>query len=260
MFLHVAGRRLEARRIPGPPPEVVFLHEGLGSAGLWRDVPDRVCEAAGRGGLVYSRAGYGRSDPVPLPRPLSYLDDEGRLVPEVLDAAGIAQAVLVGHSDGASIALAAAADDGPAASGPPRRILGAALLAPHVSVEDANVRAIREIGGRYQTTDLRERLARHHGHVDVAFRGWHDAWTDPGFRRWSLLEALPAVAVPLLVVQGTADPYGSLDQARLVADRVSGPVEVLLLEGCGHDPQRERPAETLAALVSLVERAASAAA
>jgi pimeloyl-ACP methyl ester carboxylesterase len=257
MFLTVGERRLEARRIDGPVPEVVFLHEGLGSVGLWRDFPDQVCDAAGRGGLVYSRAGYGRSDPVPLPRPLGYLDDEAVLVPAVLDAAGIDRAVLVGHSDGASIALGAAAAEG---EFPPtaRRILSVAALAPHVIVEASNVATIHETGERYRTSDLRERPARHHRDVDVAFRGWHDAWIDPGFRSWSLVDRLPAISVPVLVVQGLADPYGSTEQARLIEQGVSGPVEVLLLDGCGHTPQRERPGETLAGVVELVRRAVEA--
>jgi pimeloyl-ACP methyl ester carboxylesterase len=253
MFLQVRDRRLDARRIDGPAPEVVFLHEGLGSVGLWRDFPDLVCQSTGTGGLVYSRAGYGASDPVPLPRPIGYLDDEAALVPEVLDAAGIHRAVLVGHSDGGSIALGAAAEDGemPASR---RRILGVAALAPHVIVEASNVHTIRETGERYRTTDLRDRLARHHTHVDVAFRGWHDAWTDPAFASWSLVRRLPAVSVPVLVVQGLADPYCSAAQARLIETGVSGAVEVLLLVGFAHTPQRERPQETLAAVVDLVRR------
>ena len=251
--LEVGGVRLEARRIEGSEPTVVFLHEGLGSAGLWRDVPDRICAATGQGGLVYSRAGYGASDPVELPRPLSYLDDEAALLPAILDAAGIDRAILVGHSDGASIALRAAADDGATGSG---RIAGVAVLAPHVDVEPANVDAIRQTGERYRTSDLRQRLARHHTHVDVAFRGWHDAWTDPGFARWSIVDKLPAITVPTLVVQGGADPYGSLRQARLIEEHAGGPVEVVVLEGCAHTPQRERPEETRAAVTRLIRRVA----
>ena len=265
MSLIVAGGRIEARHIDGPEPTLVFLHEGLGSAGLWRDFPDRACAATGRGGFVYSRAGYGASEPTALPRPLTYLDEEAALLPAVLDAAGIDRAVLVGHSDGASIALAAAAADGrsPAATtagasgaaGAGRRLRGVAALAPHVDVEPANVEAIRAAGERYRSGDLRERLARHHDHVDGAFWGWHDAWTDPDFACWSIVDALEAVAVPTLVVQGSADPYGSEEQARKVEAAVSGPVEVVLLAACGHDPARERPEETLAAIVRLVRRA-----
>lgn len=249
-MLSVGGRRLEARRVEGPEPILVFLHEGLGSAGLWRDTPDRLFPTTGQGGLVYSRAGYGASDPVELPRPLSYLDDEAALVPAILDAAGIERAVLVGHSDGASIALRAAADDHAG------RIAAVAVLAPHVDVEPANVEAIRETGERYRTGDLRERLQRHHTHVDVAFRGWHDAWTDPGFATWSIVDRLPDVTAPTLVVQGDSDPYGSLRQARLVEQQARGPVETLVLEGCQHTPHRERPEETLAAIEALVRRVA----
>lgn len=256
MFIQLPQARLEARRIEGPDPIVVFLHEGLGSTALWRDFPDQVCRATGLGGLIYSRAGYGASDPVPLPRPLSYLDDEGALLPAVLDAASVRQAIVVGHSDGGSIALAAAAADGRrAAQGRPRRILGLAVLAPHVTVEDDNLATIREAADRYTSTDLRERLARHHTNVDVAFRGWHDAWTDPGFRSWTLVPQLAHITVPTLVVQGETDPYGSTEQAQLIANGVSGPVEILLLPDCGHSPQRDHQEETLAAVVSLVRRA-----
>jgi pimeloyl-ACP methyl ester carboxylesterase len=257
VFLHLPQGRLEARRIDGPEPTVVFLHEGLGSAGLWRNFPDQVCAATGHGGLIYSRFGYGDSDPAPLPRPVTYLDDEGGLLPAVLAAAGVSAAILLGHSDGGSIALAAAAADGRAvATGQERRILGAALLAPHVTVEDDNLATIRDAGERYANTDLRERLARHHHNVDVAFRGWHDAWIDPAFKAWSLTGKLPDVTVPVLVVQGEADPYGSTDQARLIAAGVSGPVDMLLLPDCGHSPQRDQPVETLTAVVRLVERSA----
>lgn len=255
MFLHLPQGRLEARRIDGPEPTLVFLHEGLGSTGLWRDFPDQVCEATGLGGLLYSRFGYGNSDPAPLPRPLTYLDDEGALVPSVLAAAGVNSTILIGHSDGASIALAAAASDGRAVcAGEARQIYGLALLAPHVTVEDDNLATIRQAGDRYTSTDLRDRLARHHAHVDVAFRGWHGAWTDPGFRAWSLTSQLPDITAPVLVIQGETDPYGSTEQARLVAAGVSGPAEVLLLPDCDHSPQRDRPTETLAAIVTLVRR------
>jgi pimeloyl-ACP methyl ester carboxylesterase len=257
VFIQLPQGRLEARRIEGPEPIVVFLHEGLGSTGLWRDFPDQVCQATRLGGLIYSRGGYGASDPVPLPRPLSYLDDEGALLPAVLDAASVRQAIIVGHSDGASIALAAAAADGRgAAQGRARTILGVAVLAPHVTVEDDNLATIREAGDRYTSTDLRDRLARHHTKVDMAFHGWHDAWTDPGFKTWTLVPQLPHITVPTLVVQGETDPYGSTEQARLIANGVSGPVEVLLLPDCGHSPQRDHPQKTLAAVVSLVQRVA----
>jgi pimeloyl-ACP methyl ester carboxylesterase len=255
MFLSVAGRRLEARRIVGPPPEVVFLHEGLGSVGLWRDFPDRVCEASGRGGLLYSRGGYGASDPVPLPRPLTYLDDEAALVEAVVDAAGIDEAVLVGHSDGASIALGAAIADARRHPEGEGRILGVAALSPHAFVEADKVRAIRDTGARYRDTDLRERLSRHHARVDVAFRGWHDAWTNPAFAAWSLVDDLGAIRVPVLVVQGETDPYGSLEQARRIAHGVAGPAEVVVFPACGHDPHRDHPEETLAAVARLVVEA-----
>ena len=228
---------------------LVFLHEGLGSVGLWRDFPERACAAAGgRAGFAYSRRGYGRSDPRPLPWPLDYMEQEAALLPSVLAAAGISRAVLVGHSDGATIALLAAAGS----SGP--EIDGVVALAPHVTVEAQNLAAIREIGERYATTDLRARLGRHHDHVDVAFRGWHDSWTAPGFATWDIRPRLAGLTVPTVVVQGRSDPYGTVEQARFVVDSTQGPTDVVLLADCGHSPHVDRPAETLAAVSNLVAR------
>ncbi|HEX8318971.1 alpha/beta hydrolase [Longimicrobium sp.] len=168
-FLTVGGVRLECRWIgPGPDeaPTIVFLHEGLGSVSTWRDFPMRLAEATGCGALVYSRAGYGRSEPVELPRPVEFMHHEAKVLDDVLRAASVRRAVLFGHSDGASIALIHAA------SRPSDIVAGLVLEAPHVFVENVSVDSITRIGDVYRSTDLRERLARHHQHVDVAFGGW----------------------------------------------------------------------------------------
>lgn len=238
-FLAIDGRRLECVRL-GPPPDdaptLVFLHEGLGSCSAWRDFPARLAEATGWGALLYSRAGYGASDPVSLPRPVSYLHDEARDLPRVLDAAQVARAVLFGHSDGASIALLHAG-----LGGDPR-IEALVLEAPHVFVEDCAVESIRRIGEEYATTDLRDRLARHHGgNVDVAFHGWNRVWLDSVFRSWNIEACLPGIRVPVLVFQGDADPYGTLRQVTAIQRGVGGSVGVEVLAGCGHSPHRERP-------------------
>jgi pimeloyl-ACP methyl ester carboxylesterase len=249
-ILQVDGVRLEARWC-GPPPEeaptLVFLHEGLGSASLWRDFPDRLVAATGCGALVYSRAGYGNSDPLPLPRPIHFMHDEAETLPRVLAAAGVRDHVLVGHSDGASISLIHAGS----APGPALR--GLILEAPHVFAESQGLEAIARIGEAYRTTDLRERLARHHGaNVDVAFRGWNDVWLHPDFRAWNLEEFLPGIAVPSLILQGEDDEYGTWRQVEAIERQSGGPVETVALAGCGHSPHRERPDEVLAAMAKFV--------
>jgi len=241
--LVAGGRRLEAVWHGPPPaaaPTLVLLHEGLGCVAGWRDFPAALAEATGLGVLVYSRAGYGGSDAVPLPRPLRYMHDEGLTVlPEVLAAARVETAILVGHSDGGSIALIWA---GGTAGGPRRA--GLVLIAPHVICEDRSIDGIEKARSAYNHGDLRARLSRLHGdNVDCAFWGWNGAWLDPGFRQWDIREYLAAIRMPALVIQGTADPYGTMAQVELIRAGVSGACEALALDGCGHAPWKERPAE-----------------
>lgn len=248
--LIAGGRRLEYAWHGAPPdaaPTLVLLHEGLGSVSTWRDFPKRLAEATGCGALVYSRAGYGGSDPVPLPRPLRFMHDEAAVLHEVLDAADVRDAVLVGHSDGASIAVIHAG------SGAPARVRGLALLAPHVFVEDVTVRSIERAAESYRIGDLRRALERHHGaNVDVAFWGWNRAWLDPGFRSWNLEEFLPAIRVPVVLIQGQDDEYGTLRQLDAIGSGCAGPVRRLVLPRCGHAPHRDEPEETLRALADFV--------
>jgi pimeloyl-ACP methyl ester carboxylesterase len=249
------GHRLEAAW-HGPRPEraatLVLLHEGLGCVALWRDWPARLAAESGLGVLVYSRWGYGRSQPVTPPRPLTYMHDEGeRTLPELLDACGVTRALLVGHSDGGSIALVHA--------GTPRaspRVVGLALLAAHVFCEDVSVASIERARQQFVDGDLRARLARHHDDVDGAFWGWNRAWLDPDFRRWNLEEYLPRVTVPTLIVQGEDDPYGTLAQVDAIERGLAGPSTRLVLPGCGHAPQRDRPEETTRAVLALARAVA----
>ena len=251
--LVVAGHRLEvAWHGPSPraAPTMVFLHEGLGSVSAWRDFPARVAAATGMGAFVYSRLGYGKSDPVTLPRPLSYMHDEALVVlPAVLDATGVGACVLFGHSDGGSIALVFAGSGLPQT----QRLVSLVLEAPHVLVEDVSVRSIAAARDAYETGSLRASLARHHGaNVDGAFRGWNEAWLDPAFRRWNIEEYLPRVHAASLVIQGEDDAYGTLAQVDAIERGCGGPVTRLVLPRCGHAPHRDRPDDVIAAVIGFV--------
>lgn len=250
--LLAGGRRIEYARIgPGPEaaPTLVFLHDGIGCAATWRDFPAELARRTGCGALVYSRAGYGDSDPVPLPRPLTYMHEEGFVhLPAFLDAAGVRRAILVGHSDGGSIALLHASTPRAAP-----RVIGLLLEAPHVFCEEVTVRSIEGAATDYREGDLRERLARYHGgNVDCAFWGWNRAWLDPGFLSWNIEEHLPGIAVPVLVVQGADDPFGTLRQVEAIERLSGGPVRRLILDRCGHSPHRDRRDETLSAMAAFV--------
>jgi pimeloyl-ACP methyl ester carboxylesterase len=252
-----AGHRLECRFFgpaPALAPTLVFLHEGLGCAAMWRDFPARLAAATGCGALVYSRWGYGASDPVGLPRPLRYMHDEGLVtLPELLENAGVRDAILVGHSDGASIAIVYAGGTG--AQG----LRALVLEAPHVFCEEVSVRSIAAAARAYSDAagdegmGLRARLERHHGaNTDGAFWGWNRAWLDPGFRAWNLEEYLPRLRVPSLIVQGEDDPYGTLRQVDAIEAQSGAPVERLILAACGHNPHREHPDETLVAMTRFI--------
>jgi pimeloyl-ACP methyl ester carboxylesterase len=229
-------------------PVLVFLHEGLGSAKQWRDFPARIGGACGARAMAYSRLGYGGSDPASLPRPLDYMQAEAKeFLPRLLDDLAIRSAILIGHSDGGSIAIVSAATDA--------RIRAIVLEAPHVFVEDVSVASIAEAREAYETADLRERLAKHHGaNVDVAFRGWNDAWLDPAFRMWNIEEYLPRIEVPVLVIQGEDDPYGTRAQIDAIASGVGRNVETHLVPRCGHAPHRDQPDITAALMIAFIER------
>lgn len=251
MHLTADGHRLEYAwhgPAPGEAPTLVFLHEGLGCVSTWRDFPRRLAEAAGCGALVYSRAGYGDSDPVALPRPVSFMHREALLtLPAVLDAAGVRDAILFGHSDGGSIALiyAGGAQDA--------RVRGLILEAPHVFVEDLSVESIRGAAAQYESGQLRRALERHHGgNVECAFWGWNKVWLDPEFRSWNIEEYLRGIRVPVLLIQGEQDEYGTLRQIEAIESGCAGRVQSLVLPRCGHSPHRDQPERTLEAVVSFV--------
>jgi pimeloyl-ACP methyl ester carboxylesterase len=252
----VDGVNLECRRIDAqrePAPTLVFLHDGLGCVDIWGDFPDRLTRRTGLPGFVYSRAGYGRSDPVPLPRPLNYMHIEAaHVLPAVLAASGIAQAILVGHSDGATISLIYGALTGGGGIATPRATAIVAM-APHVFNEALSIASIRETTRQFEGGTLRARLERYHGtNVDCAFRGWSDAWLDPLFRAWNIEAMLAAIDVPVLVIQGDADVYGSLAQVESILRNVSGPVRSHIIPGCDHIPYREAPEITSEAIAEFL--------
>jgi pimeloyl-ACP methyl ester carboxylesterase len=253
-FLEIEAASLEYRMI-GPPPDaaptIVFLHEGLGSVGLWADFPDRVAEATSLGVLVYSRAGYGQSSPSVMPRRVTFMHEEAReVLPRVLDAIGFRRGVLMGHSDGASIAAIYAG------SFPDPRLRGVVLLAPHFFAEPFGVAEIARARERYEAGDLRAKLARWHRDPDNAFRSWSGPWLDPQFLSWDIRPELAAIGVPVLVVQGDHDQYGTLEQVETAKRLCASPVEAVILPGIRHIPHRDAREETLAAVADFVGRLA----
>lgn len=234
---------------PQEAPTLVMLHEGLGSIAQWKDVPKRLAAATGFGVFAYARAGYGASDPVSLPRPLDYMTREAEdVLGTVLDTAGIGHCVLLGHSDGATIAAIYAG------SVSDMRVRGLILIAPHFFTEPEGLAAIRAAGEAYQKGDLKERLAQYHSNVDAAFHGWHGAWTDPGFVEWNVADAIDHWRIPVLAIQGDADPYGTLAQIAEIEGRIYSPIETLILNGCGHAPHLEKPDATLSAITEFCTR------
>jgi pimeloyl-ACP methyl ester carboxylesterase len=251
-FLDIDGQRLEYRMIgprPSEAPTLVLLHEGLGSVAMWNSFPDQLAAATGCGVFAWSRAGYGKSSPVSLPRPISYMEDEAlKVLPKVLSAIGFRRGLLVGHSDGASIATIYAG------SIQDHRVRGLVLMAPHFFVEDVSVASIAEAKRTYAETDLRERLAKYHADVDNAFRGWNDAWLDPAFRDWDITEPLAYIRVPILIIQGEQDQYGTTRQIEVAQGECYCPVEVALLRNARHSPYREAADETRETVVDFADR------
>jgi pimeloyl-ACP methyl ester carboxylesterase len=248
-FAVIDGRRIEYAAIPGDAgarPTLVFLHEGLGSVALWRDFPRRVARRLSAPALVYSRFGYGASDGLNAERTPRFMHEEALdVLPALLDRLQIERPVLIGHSDGASIALIHAA----AAVRPVR---GLVCLAPHVFVERLCVDSIARIRQSYFETDLRQRLAKYHAHVDDAFLGWADIWLRPEFLTWSIEDLLDRIDQPLLLIQGRDDEYGTLAQLDRIEARVKGPTSRLVLSDCGHSPHRDQEAAALDAIVGFV--------
>lgn len=251
-FLDLGDMRLEYRMIgprPDAAPTLVLLHEGLGHAGIWGKFAADLAAATGAGVFAYSRAGYGNSSPSKMPRTVWFMHEEAReVLPRLLDAIGFRRGLLVGHSDGGSIATiySGTVQD--------HRIRGLALIAPHFFTEDMGIEEIARARVAYEQGDLRERLARSHADVDNAFYNWNGPWLLPDFRKWDITEALGYIRVPILIVQGENDQYGTIRQIETAREECYCPVEVALLPETRHAPYREAPEATLDEIAGFANR------
>lgn len=249
-FVTIQGHRTEYEFIDGASPGspvLVFLHEGLGSLAMWKDFPRECARAARCRALVYSRYGYGQSDPLTEPRDPTFMHDEAlKTLPELLDKLEVDRPILFGHSDGGSIALIYA-------GGSERPVRGVALMAPHTMVEDLSIRSIEEAKATYQTTDLRSKLARYHADPDSAFWGWNDIWLNPQFRNWNIDEYLPRITCPVLAIQGEDDQYGTMEQIERIR-RAKPETEVLQLKNCRHSPHRDQPEAVIERVAQFVDK------
>jgi pimeloyl-ACP methyl ester carboxylesterase len=254
-FVSAGGHRLEYKWVhplhlrAEQRPALVFLHEGLGSAALWKGFPDLVVEATGCPALLYSRCGYGKSEPLSAPRGVDYMHREAlQALPDLLQQLAVSNPILIGHSDGASIALIHAG----AARWPVRAVVG---MAPHVFVEDISIASIAQARRAFETTDLPAKLSRYHDDVASAFWGWNDIWLQPDFRAWNIEEYLPGIACPVLLIQGEDDQYGTLAQVEAIERQVAGPVRTVTLAACGHSPHVDQKEATLRAIAEFIEMA-----
>jgi len=251
--IHLEEGRLETVWIgPGPDeaPTLIFLHEGLGCVALWRDFPARLAQRTGCGALIFSRLGYGASDPCPLPRPIDFMQREGLTVlPAVIRQTGIRDHILIGHSDGGSIALIYAGGE----SRPGLR--GVVTLAAHIYCEDITLQSIRAARERYLRGDLKQRLFPYHkDNTRCAFRGWCDVWLHPDFRHWTIEAFLPGITAPVLAIQGTQDPYGSASQVDGIVSGTAGMGLAEMVPGCGHAPHLERAEAVLGPMTAFIIR------
>ena len=241
--LALSGGEIELLDVPGEDgkPSLVLLHEGLGSVGLWRGFPERLAAATNSRTIAFSRYGHGQSDPPPKPRTPTFMHEEAlEVLPELVAKLGIHEPLLVGHSDGASIALIYAAQ---------HPVTAVVAIAPHVFVEDMCLAEIRQTKQTFETTDLRERMGRHHRDPDAAFYGWNDVWLHPEFPQWNIEGELDQIGAPLLLIQGTKDQYGTMAQLDSIEQRANGPVTRVHLD-CQHSPPTELPDETAAAIAA----------
>jgi pimeloyl-ACP methyl ester carboxylesterase len=249
-FLSVQGHKLEVQRIAGAQehsPTIVFLHEGLGSISMWRDFPAQIAAKTGCGAVVYSRYGHGNSDVLQEARDVRFMHDEALLVlPELLEKLSIREPVLLGHSDGGSIAIVHAGAGNP--------VRGLVLMAPHVFGEEWGLKSIAEARVAFETRDLPQKLGRHHADAAKTFWGWNDVWLLPEFRNWNIEEFLLGIKCPVLAIQGFDDQYGTMAQLDAIAAKAGGPVETLRLRDCKHSPHRDQPEAVMDAIIHFLSK------
>lgn len=250
--LTAGGKSLEYACFGAAPekaPTLIMLHEGLGCVALWRDLPAKIAKATGWGVFAYSRAGYGQSDPADLPRPLDYMTREALdVLPQVLDGIGFQRGVLMGHSDGATIAAiyAGSLED--------FRVRGLILMAPHFFTEEMGLAEIARAKEAFATTDLAAKMARYHRDAEHTFRGWNEAWLNPAFRKWDVSEVIDYLRIPVLAIQGREDQYGTLAQIEEITSRIYAPADVAILEDCRHAPHQDQPERVLAEVSDFMGR------
>lgn len=250
-FVEAGGHRLECLIYLAHQtarPTLVFLHEGLGSVAMWRDFPAQVAHTTGCRTLVYSRYGYGESDVLESPHGPDYMHREARqTLPELLDQLGITRPVLIGHSDGGSIALIHAGSD--------FKPSGIVVLAPHCFVEPISIRSIEEAKVAAETTDLLQKLGRYHLDPRRTFYGWNDIWLHPDFRDWNIEDVLPGITCPILAIQGEDDEYGTLAQIEVIAAKATqaSDVDLIKLADCRHSPHRDQPEAVIEAIVQFLD-------
>ena len=245
--ISAAGHSLEYAWVEGRQPALVFLHEGLGSIRQWRDFPAKLAKATGCRALVYDRYGYGNSDVLQEKRVAVGFMHEGALkeLPEVLRALEIESPFLIGHSDGASIALIHAGQ---------HPVRGVAVMAPHVFIEDICIKSIGKANAQFETSGLAAGLGKYHRNPSKTFHLWADAWLDPAFRDWNIEQYLPGIRCPVLAIQGDGDEYGTMAQLDAIARQVKGPCELLKLPDCGHAPQKDQPEKVLLSIAAFIKK------
>ena len=250
MDIQVNGKILESVWY-GPAPEdaptLIFLHEGLGSVSMWKDFPQKLSRQTGFGALVYSRFGYGKSEKYELPLSLNFMHQEGlEVLPEIIARCRIQQYVLVGHSDGASIALIHAGSDSS------DKLLGIVNEAPHVFCESLTISSIEKLRENFNSGNLRERLKKHHKNINLTFNGWADVWLDDEFTKWNIESSLPRIKVPQLIIQGNDDEYGTLAQVEAISRQSGGIVKTCFMDNFAHSPHLDQQSKTLQVMTEFV--------
>jgi len=251
-FLDIIDQRIEISSIGNLSSNtlsLILLHEGLGSVSMWKDIPEKIYEHTGFNVITYSRAGYGKSSSIKLPRPLNYMSIEAnKYLPNILNQLDLKKFYLIGHSDGGTIA---ALNSGEIKHD---NHCGTILVAPHFFIENFNIKSIRDIKNKYEKEGLKEKLSKYHNNVDNAFYGWSETWLNPKFHKWDITKEIKKIKVPIYAIQGNADPYGSVKQIDILEKHLTVKFEKLILDNCGHNPFFERVDECLYGIKSFINQ------